>query len=414
MSIGTGVLNLMYGNPLAPLGGGPAALPQNRQGGPPAPVGTSSGGSGAPPPSPSPGAPQVPSPAAQSPPDLAQLYVQLAQRQQSANMIDRGLTTMAMANSTPSMQRALASSMPGAGGGGVGGMDIKSLMELQMMQQAANLPPPPGYSPQIWSGLNPMQRQEEYGRQATATGQEQTKLAETKQSNLLEAQQKNAGAIPMLQGMDDIANQIKGATDANGNQILAGIVGPNHAIKQAAAKAMIDAATLPAEKGGGFAGNLWHNAITNNVLTDDEKGLVQKIAQLSGQIYGEEFANAGSRRTQAEIKGLVSGANPLMNFNQPLDQYMNQFGGWQGKLHTSIANAYGESGHLDNIPEAYRWDENGAPRVGIDYRPNGSMYAGGGQWLNQPPVKVADDAGFAKLPSGALFIGPDGQMRKKP
>jgi len=30
------------------------------------------------------------------------------------------------------------------------------------------------------------------------------------------------------------------------------------------------------------------------------------------------------------------------------------------------------------------------------------------------PVKIAGDADYNKLPSGALFIGPDGKQRRKP
>jgi hypothetical protein len=30
------------------------------------------------------------------------------------------------------------------------------------------------------------------------------------------------------------------------------------------------------------------------------------------------------------------------------------------------------------------------------------------------PVKITGDADYNKLPSGSLFIGPDGQQRRKP
>lgn len=92
---GASILNLLKG-PMPT----PNVNPQPQSGGSPSP----SGGQGG---APSPGGPAPP-----TPPDLAQLYMQLEQRNRSANEIDRGLSLMAASMSTPTMANAIMGSVP--------------------------------------------------------------------------------------------------------------------------------------------------------------------------------------------------------------------------------------------------------------------------------------------------------------
>src|SRR5580704_160968 len=130
--------------------GAPLSGPQMAPGGPPAPGGP------APPPLGQQGLP--PTAATQSPPDLASLYLQMEQRNRSANEIDHGLNMMAASMSTPSMANAIMGSQrqgqdPGA--------QLGNLLMLQNMQRMQMMPPPtnaqgqPIMNPSQWSMLPP-------------------------------------------------------------------------------------------------------------------------------------------------------------------------------------------------------------------------------------------------------------------
>jgi hypothetical protein len=188
--IGAELLNLMYGNPMNQMAQAmnpapnpapnpnpnapPLAKPPvqttgymqpvpnpNPQVGPASPaeqrgaqVGPSPGGpgtgAGGPPPQGAPNTPSGPPPgqgglaptvASQSPPDLASLYLQMEQRNRSANEIDHGLDMIAAAYSTPQMASAIMGSQrqgqdPGA--------QLGNLIMLQNMQRLQNMPPPGG------------------------------------------------------------------------------------------------------------------------------------------------------------------------------------------------------------------------------------------------------------------------------
>lgn len=120
---GASILNLLKGPmPLPSLGGNP----QSGQGASPSP----SGGQGAAPPQ---GGAQTPQ--SQSPPDLAQLYMQLEQRNRSANEIDRGLSLMAASMSTPSMANAIMGSIPQQQDPGAMMGNMMKLQQMQMQQR---------------------------------------------------------------------------------------------------------------------------------------------------------------------------------------------------------------------------------------------------------------------------------------
>ena len=124
---GAGTLPAMH--PVGPqMGGGPAP-----QGGPPAPGGA---------PQPPQALPQSgpPSVASQSPPDLASLYMRLMQQQRSGQAIDHGLALMASAYAAPGTQGQIMHSMdnqqqdPSA--------MMNNLVQLEQMQRINNMPAP--------------------------------------------------------------------------------------------------------------------------------------------------------------------------------------------------------------------------------------------------------------------------------
>ena len=126
------------GTPMGPMPAMPPGVSPNTiagpapQGGPPAPGGA---------PQPPPALPQSgpPSVASQSPPDLASLYMRLMQQQRSGQAIDHGLALMASAYAAPGTQGQIMHSMdnqqqdPGAMMG--------NLVQLQQMQNMQNSRP---------------------------------------------------------------------------------------------------------------------------------------------------------------------------------------------------------------------------------------------------------------------------------
>jgi hypothetical protein len=208
--IGAELLNLLYGNPMNQLAGAmnPQPAPNPNPNAPPRPlppqvtpatpaeqrgaqvVGPNALGSNIPPsmqhpvggpvPAP-PGSPQMapggplaqggpappppgqqglpPTAATQSPPDLASLYLQMEQRNRSANEIDHGLNMMAASMSTPSMANAIMGSQRQ---GADPGAQLGNLLMLQNMQRLQNMPPPGsgqggqgGMDPTAWAWLPP-------------------------------------------------------------------------------------------------------------------------------------------------------------------------------------------------------------------------------------------------------------------
>jgi hypothetical protein len=360
--------------------GPPPGGPQMAPGAPPAPMAPN-----APPPG---QAALPPTVATQSPPDLASLYLQMEQRNRSANEIDRGLDMMAASMSTPSMASAI---MGSRSQGQDPGAQLGNLIMLQNMQRMQSIPAPPG-TEQFWNALPPDAKAKYIEAQGAANIDIAKQGAETKQKDLLEAQQKAPTAITQMQQMDQTATGLQNMKEADGTPVLQSLTqsGVTGAAKRNAADILIKAASDDKEHPGAFQ-NMW-NSVQTSVLTPEEKAAVQQIIMLKGQIYGQEFINAGSRRTQTEINSLQSGVNPLANFNQPYDAYMKQFGDFQNRLHTGIVNTYGAAGRVDEIPDSLKWDmsdpKNPKPLVNSAYLPNGDLYAGhGGQWASNPPPK---------------------------
>jgi hypothetical protein len=364
-----------------------------------------------------------PTAATQSPPDLASLYLQMEQRNRSANEIDHGLDMIAAAYSTPQMASAIMGSQrqgqdPGA--------QLGNLIQLQNMQrQSLNRPNiiaaltgGGAVDPNLAAAYNGMsndqlqtalndkmraqialqQKQAESGIAVTQAG------AEEKQKDLLEAQDKAPGALQQMNDMDNVANQLKGPMAPALQSII------SSSTKRTAAEKLLE--TDPAKE----PWDVTKNYVYANMLSSDELAALQQLKKLDAQIYGDAFQSTGSRRTQQEVANLKSGVSTLLNFNQSPDAYMSQFNDFQNNLHKTMANTYGAAGRVDEIPDSIKWDMSNpnAPKPLVDsaYLPNGNKYAGqGGQWAANPPKSNFD---YASIPSGTVYTAPDGTQRRKP
>jgi hypothetical protein len=157
---GQAILNLLRGpvgpnptpNPNPQVGGGGASGPSGGQGAAAPPT----GGSGAPQP---------------SPPDLAQLYMQLEQRNRSANEIDRGLSLMAASMSTPSMANAIMNSVPQQQDAGAMMGNMMKLQQAQYLrqQQQIMMNSAPSLARQLF-GSNPTADQVQQAQLIIASG----------------------------------------------------------------------------------------------------------------------------------------------------------------------------------------------------------------------------------------------------
>jgi hypothetical protein len=437
--IGAELLNLLYGNPMNQLAGAmnPQPAPNPNPNAPPRPlppqttmaspaeqrgaqVGPPPGGpqmapGGPPPNAPPPGQQGLPPTAAtQSPPDLASLYLQMEQRNRSANEIDHGLNMMAASMSTPSMANAIMGSQRQ---GADPGAQLGNLLMLQNMQRMQMMPPPtnaqgqPIMNQSQWSMLPPDMKAKVLGQTAESGIAIQQQGAEEKQKDLLEAQQKAPGALQQMNDMDAVANQLKGPM----NQALTSIVSSSSA--RFAAEKLLDA-DPKTEPGDAM------RQVYAGMLSQDQLAALNQLKKLDAQVYSDAFQSTGSRRTQQEVASLKTGLSPLKNFNQSPDAYMSQFNDFQKQLHTTMANTYGAAGRVDEIPDSMKWDmgdpNNPKPLVDSAYLPNGNRYAGGGQWASNPPkaqgggpVQITGPDDIAKLARGTPFVIPSGPNQGK-
>jgi hypothetical protein len=360
-------------------GPGSAAQPINMPGIQNVPPGGPQMGAGGPLPNAPPPPPPMqqglpPTAATQSPPDLANLYLQMEQRNRSANEIDHGLNLMAAAFSTPSMANAIMGSQRQ---GADPGAQLGNLIILQNMQRMQSIPAPQGLDPTTWAALPPDAKEKYIQAQGAANIDISKQGAEEKQKDLLEAQQKAPSSLQQMNDMDTIANQLKGPL----NPALQSIVGSSSA--RIAAEKLLE--TDPGKEPWDVTKNL----VYQNMLSSDQLAAVNQLKKLDAQIYSDAFQSTGSRRTQQEVQNLKGGISTLTNFNQSPEAYMNQFNDFQNNLHKTMANTYGAAGRVDEIPDSMKWDmsdpNNPRPLVDSAYLPNGNRYAGGGQWASSPP-----------------------------
>jgi hypothetical protein len=384
--------------------------------------------------------------ATQSPPDLVRLYAKLYQQDRAANEFDRGLAGVFAGMKGPpgGAQQIMNSVGPAQDPGAM----LQNLLQMQQMQNmigagpaitqaltggggapgAGGAPSAGGAAPGagaigaggVTSGLPadviarlPIDtRLKMLDQMMQSRMQLAQKGAETKQADLLEAQQKAPDQMTQIQQMNKLADSVKGATNADGTPVMQGILGSSRKI--AAANELMGAS----EPG-------WLNSaeglLAQSQLSPQEQQTIQNLKQLSGQLYSEAFTSTGSRRTQQEVRNLQEGLSPLKNFNQPYEGYMSQFGNFQNQLNKSYVNNLGAAGRLDEIPDNMKWDfsdpKNPKPLVNSAYLPGGDMYAGGGgQWASNPPKAGKEGEGFnyAAIPSGTVYTAPDGTQRRKP
>ena len=358
----------------------PTAGASPPQGGPPAPAGA--------PPQPNP-LPQSgpPSTAPQSPTDLVQLYGRLMQQQRSGSAIDHGLALMASAYAAPGTQGQIMHSMDNQQQDPSSMMN--NLVQLQQMQNLQNLPQPGGgaaaggastggMDPRTWALLPPDAKLKIIEQNAQSGLQIQQQGAEEKQKDLLDAQQKAPSSLQQMNDMDNVANQLKGPM----NSALTSIIASPTA--RVAAEKLLE--TDPAKEPGDAMRQVYAG-----MLSSDQLAALNQLKKLDAQVYSDAFQSTGSRRTQQEVQNLKGGISPLLNFNQSPDAYMSQFNDFQKNLHKTIANTYGAAGRVDEIPDTIKWDtsdpRNPKPMVDTAYLPNGDRYAGkGGQWASSPPA----------------------------
>ena len=91
---------------------------------------------------------------------------------------------------------------------------------------------------------------------------------------------------------------LQNAKEADGTTVLPALTQSSvtGAVETKAADILIKAASDDKEHPGAFS-SMWNSAQVS-VLSPEEKAAVQQIIMLKGQIYGQEFKDAGSRRTE--------------------------------------------------------------------------------------------------------------------
>ena len=315
--------------------------PPMPQGGPPAP---------GPAAAPLPALPQSgpPSTAPQSPPDLASLYMRLMQQQRSGSAIDHGLALMASAYAAPGTQGQIMHSMDNQQPDASSMMN--NLVQLQQMPNLQHWPQPGagaatgaagatgGMDPRTWALLPPDAKLKIIEQNAQSGLQIQQQGAEEKQKDLLDAQQKAPSSLQQMNDMDNVANQLKGPM----NSALTSIIASPTA--RVAAEKLLE--TDPAKEPGDAMRQVYAG-----MLSSDQLAALNQLKKLDAQVYSDAFQSTGSRRTQQEVQNLKGGISPLLNFNQSPDAYMGQFNDFQNNLHKTMANTYGAAGRVDEISQ---------------------------------------------------------------
>lgn len=462
--IGTELLNLMYGNPYNQMAGAmaPTTAPTPtpnvtpKPGAPPTlqtpppnkppywdPTGSvvrnmgpvsQPGAGGSPSPSPAPqtasappasgGAPtaQTPPAAQASPPDLAQLYFQLQNRNRSANEIDRGLSLMAASVSTPSMANAIMGSVGRGEQNQDPGTMLQQLMQLRYLQSIQGVGAPQGIDPSTWAMLPPDAKIKVIGDQAG----KQVALQGDRQKEVYDANMAlpnlNKSMTDMDNGINIIKNTQEGDTTALQNIL-------SNQSKKNAVASMLNAK----ESEGWLTSWMEQHQQQWAALTPAEQAVAMQMKQLGGQVYGEAFSSLGgqSRRSTQEVGGIKAGLSQVNSINQPYispdgqSGYLPALNRLQDMIHRGQANAYGAAQQLDSLPDNLKWDANGKPLMDAQYLPGGALYDGkGGQWsLNPPPKQGGTDfskmsdsdarAAYDKLPTGTIYTGPDGKQYRK-
>jgi hypothetical protein len=269
--------------------------------------------------------------------------------------------------------------------------------------------------------------------QATSGIAAQTKLQEDKNQGWYEA---NAALPKLTQNMTDMDNRINTIknTPEGDSTALANIMSDDNKKRAVAGMLSVDD-----NKEGWFGTYLEQHQQQWANLTPAEQGVAMQMKQLGGQQYGQAFSSLGgaSRRSTQEVAGINAGLSQVKDLTQPLvspdgkSGYLPALNQLQNQVHIGLANAYGAAGKLDAMPDNLKWGPDGKPLVDQTFRPGGTFYINGGDWLNHPPAQGAQpaqgggppptaintpgdfSATYNKLPSGATYTAPDGTTRRK-
>lgn len=173
----------------------------------------------------------------------------------------------------------------------------------------------------------------------------------------------------------------------------------------AAAKARIDAAAQPGAKE-----NLTGPGIgmtPDSVLSVVDPAAIDVRDTVANTVQRTLRTILGAQFTQKEGENLIARA-----YNTKLDEKDNSVR--VGRLLTQIDRAlkakqeaaayFEQNGTLEGYKGKTSWSVN-------DFNPDATD---SGAASGAAPKKIMGDADYAKLPSGALFIGPDGKTRRKP
>jgi hypothetical protein len=280
------------------------------------------------------------------------------------------------------------------------------------------------------------------------TMQAQGKLQADQANDLAESQAKFSAQFTVQQDIDNRINAIKNATEADGKTpVLQSIL--NSPLKKAAAMGLMNA-----DAGTGFVSGLWGQGTQAAAgLTPEERSTIENMRQLGSNVYGQAFTSTGSRRTQPEVANITAGLSQVGRLNQPYGSYMDALNNFQKLNQAGMANAYGAAQRLDEVPDNLKSLVNPiylpaqTDAKGHQVRPAGPLYTGaGGAWATrasapqpqQPPASASTiaapggggraaggadlsgmsdadaNAAYDKLPSGTVFVGPDGKPHRKP
>jgi hypothetical protein len=380
--IGADLLNLMYGNPMSQLAqatnppqatpaspaqrpvGGPVPLPGGPQmpaGGPQAPPAPNA------PPGPPPGQAGLPPTAAtQSPPDLAQLYLQMENRNRSANEIDHGLDMIAAAYSTPQMASAIMGSSRGQNQDP--GAQLGNLIQLQNMQRMQNMPAPStwpgGGSDPTWAMLPPDAKLKYIEQQNQANLQVQTTAKEAQGKDVEEF--KNTG----IQDFSALNQKL-----TEGESIVDQLMKNPAATMQALQYPDI----LTTSKAAAWL-----------PFGPSEAAKQQAIAiqKLEAELTGESLSSVKNVRNQREFNTLGEALTAGLNANNGQEGVQSALQTIKQKMATAHAQVYATAGK--EIPNQYAGladpaytspTLHGAPNpyyTGATYAPAPSSPAGGG------------------------------------
>ena len=145
----------------------------------------------------------------------------------------------------------------------------------------------------------------------------------------------------------------------------------------------------------------------------------------------QDFKGAG-RITQQELTQDAPSQSTMGQLNQDPEDFMRGVATYRNQLATHRANLFGKAGQLDD-PALGEQDYG---LISPIYKPGGDLFVAGQKGRSPPAAAAASsssssapeatggatdlrgskdpDGDYAKLPSGAVFIGPDGHQRRKP